>query len=207
MVLYYQLSVWITVCRYTYEVSLVTSSLATAVQNPVAHQGKSVFYISKTANSPTPQLNRPMMATTTELALVQEVWNEMKPKSTIYRMLLGDIEIVSASKGVVNVRLRVEPVHLNSKGTLHGTVSACLTDWAGGMAIASTGLKKTGLSTDIHTTFISTAKEGDWLEVEGRASKVGATLAFTTVEIRKSVDGGGPGVMVCTGTHTKYVKQ
>ena len=154
-----------------------------------------------------PSFHGPTMTTSPELANVQEVWSEMKPKSTIYRLLLGDIEIISASKGVVNARLRVEPVHLNSKGTLHGTVSACLTDWAGGMAIASTGLKKTGLSTDIHTTFISTAKEGDWLEVEGRASKVGATLAFTTVEIRKVVDGDGPGVMVCTGTHTKYVKQ
>ena len=81
-------------------------------------------------------------------------------------------------------------------------MSACLTDWAGGLAIASTGLEQTGVSTDIHTSFVSTAKSGDVLEIEGKASKVGGTLAFTTVEIRK----GGGGV-VCTGTHTKYVKQ
>ena len=118
-------------------------------------------------------------------------------------MLLGDIELVSASKGTISARLLVTAIHLNSKGTLHGTVSACLTDWAGGLAIASTGLEKTGVSTDIHTTFVSTAKEGDWLAIEGRASRVGGTLAYTTVEIRKE-NGGG---IVSTGSHTKYVKQ
>ena len=79
------------------------------------------------------------------------------------------------------------------------------------MAIAaSTGLDKTGSSTDLHTSFLATAKEGDWLEVEGRAVKVGRTLAFTTVEVRKIGGEGegerGKGVVVCTGTHTKYVK-
>ena len=141
-----------------------------------------------------------------ELKHVQNVWDQIKPSSTIYRLLLSDIKIISASNGTINARLLVEPVHLNSKGTLHGTVSACLTDWAGGLAIASTGLEKTGVSTDIHTSFVGTAKEGDWLDIEGRASKVGGTLAFTTVEIRKIVDGSA-GPVVCTGTHTKYVKQ
>ncbi|MCJ1257279.1 hypothetical protein MMC24_005104 [Lignoscripta atroalba] len=131
----------------------------------------------------------------------------MKPNSTIYRLLLGDIEIVSATKGVIVARLRVQPVHLNSKGTLHGTVSACLIDWAGGLAIASTGMDNTGLSTDIHTTFVSTAKHGDWLEIEGRATKVGGSLAFTTIEIRKAGEGANQGPVVSTGTHTKYVKQ
>ena len=90
---------------------------------------------------------------------------------------------------------------MNSKGTLHGTVSACIIDWAGGLAIASTGRDKTGLSTDIHTTFTSTAKEGDLLEIEGRVTKLGSSLGFTTIEIRKK-DGG----VVANGTHTKYIK-
>lgn len=137
-----------------------------------------------------------------ELEIVQRVWARMKPNSPIYSFLLSDIEILSASKGLTTARLLVAPQHLNSKGTLHGTVSACLTDWAGGLAIASTGLEQTGVSTDIHTSYVSTAKAGDVLEIEGKAGKVGRTLAFTTVEIRKV--GGG---LVCTGTHTKYVKQ
>ena len=85
-------------------------------------------------------------------------------------------------------------------------MSACLTDWAGGLAIATHGREKTGVSTDIHTTFISTAKEGDVLEIEGRATKVGGTLAFTSVEIRK-VGEDGTNSVVSVGSHTKYVKQ
>ncbi|MCJ1240376.1 hypothetical protein MMC14_008378 [Varicellaria rhodocarpa] len=151
--------------------------------------------------------------TSPELTHVRALWSRMIHTSTIYRLLLSSIEITSASQesGVVTAKLQVQPVHLNSKGTLHGTVSACLVDWAGGMAIAaSTGLDKTGSSTDLHTSFLATAKEGDWLEVEGRAVKVGRTLAFTTVEVRKIGGEGegerGKGVVVCTGTHTKYVK-
>ena len=140
-----------------------------------------------------------------ELEHVQRVWDGMRPNSPIYRFLLSNVQIISAGHGTVKAHLKVEEDHLNSKGTLHGAVSACLTDWAGGLAIASHGLEKTGISTDIHTSYLSTAKLGDWLEVEGRANKVGNTLAFTTVTITKLVD-GSPGPVVTTGTHTKYVK-
>ena len=143
--------------------------------------------------------------TTSELPHVQEYWANMRKNSPIYEFLLSDISLVSASKGVVTARLSIKPCHLNSKGTLHGTVSACLTDWAGGLAIATYGGEKTGVSTDIHTTFISLAKEGDVLEIEGRANKVGGTLAFTSVEIRKVGEDGASRV-VSMGSHTKYVK-
>ena len=141
-----------------------------------------------------------------ELDHVRSHWAVLKDKSPIYNFLLRDIEIVSARYGMVTARLRVQKEHLNSKGGLHGTVSACLTDWAGGLAIASTGLERTGVSTDIHTIYISTAKEDDILEIVGQATKVGRTLAFTTVEIKK-VDSNGQLSPVCNGTHTKYVKQ
>ena len=138
-----------------------------------------------------------------ELQLVRSFWARTKSKSPIYDFLLNDIEIFAAESGFMRARLRVLPVHLNSKGTLHGTVSACLTDWAGGMAIATVGLEKTGVSTDIHTTYISTAKEGDMIEVEARVNKLGASLAFTAVEIRHA---GEDGDLICTGTHTKYIR-
>ncbi|KAI9836866.1 MAG: hypothetical protein M1819_001031 [Sarea resinae] len=137
---------------------------------------------------------------------VQRVWVTTKGKSPLYDLLLQDIVIFSAARGYVQARIQVQHIHVNSKGTLHGTISACLVDWAGSMAIASYGRDKTGLSTDIHIQYVSGAKEGDWLEVEGRASKVGGTIAFTTATIRKIVDYTADTV-VATGTHTKYVKQ
>ncbi|KAL8951103.1 MAG: hypothetical protein Q9222_002907 [Ikaeria aurantiellina] len=139
-----------------------------------------------------------------ELQHVRNYWANMKPKSPIYSFLLNDITLVSATKGQIIAHLEVQHVHVNSKATLHGVVSSCLMDWAGGMAIASTGLDSSGLSTDIHTTYVSVAREGDLLEIQGKAAHVGNSLAFTTVEIRHAGDGGK---VVAHGTHTKYVKR
>ena len=142
-----------------------------------------------------------------DLEHIEKVWSRMKSHSPIYDFLLSDIELLSASKaGSMTAQLKVKPCHLNSKGTLHGTVSAGLIDWAGSLAIAATGLEKTGASTDIHTSFVSIAKEGDLLEVTAMTAKVGGTLAFTNVEIKKLKEDGTSSV-VSTGSHTKYVKQ
>ena len=85
---------------------------------------------------------------------------------------------------------------------MHGAISATIVDWAGGLAIASTGREKTGVSTDIHISYAGGAKEGEWIIIEAWAPKVGNTLAFTKVEIRKQEDGG----LIAMGNHTKYVK-
>jgi acyl-coenzyme A thioesterase 13 len=142
-----------------------------------------------------------------ELLHVRRVWERMKHNSPIYKFLLSDVQIVAASSsGSVDASLEIKPVHLNSKGTLHGTVSACLVDWAGGLAIAATGLERTGSSTDMHTSFVSTAKEGDILQITATAAKVGGTLAFTNVEI-STIGRDGGSYVVSVGSHTKYVKQ
>lgn len=71
------------------------------------------------------------------------------------------------------------------------------------MAIASTGLIKTGVSTDIHVSYVSSAKSGDLLTIEGTANKVGRNMAFTTVTIYKG-DAENRSV-VAHGTHSKYI--
>ncbi|GKZ27662.1 hypothetical protein AbraIFM66951_005497 [Aspergillus brasiliensis] len=140
-----------------------------------------------------------------ELQQVRKVWERIRTSSPIYAFLLQDIDIYDARKGVFFARLQVAAHHLNSKGTLHGVFSACVTDWAGGLAIASSGLDSTGVSTNIHVNYLSTATTGDWLEIEGRADKVGRNLAFTTVTISKQTDSNGSTV-VAQGSHTKYIK-
>jgi acyl-coenzyme A thioesterase 13 len=119
--------------------------------------------------------------------------------------LLSDVDIVSAVNGCVVSRLALQPIHLNSKKILHGSVSATIVDWAGGMALASTGLDKTGVSTDIHVSYVSAAREGDTIEIEARVSRVGKNLGYTTVEIRKMAREGKDASVVCTGSHTKYL--
>lgn len=142
----------------------------------------------------------------TELQHVQSVWENMKGKSPIYDFLLSSVEIISASKGIVTTRLLLEKNHVNSRGTIHGAVSAAIVDWSGGLAIATHGLEKTGASIDIHVTYIGGAQIGEMIEIEATANKVGRSVAFTTIRIYKVVD-GQPGPMVVTASHTKYIQQ
>jgi acyl-coenzyme A thioesterase 13 len=127
----------------------------------------------------------------------------------IYSLLFSALKLHQAGSGRVVVLLRLEDIHINSKGSLHGSVSATLIDFIGGVAIASHDLRdKTGVSTDMHISFVGGAKAGDTIEVEGRVEKCGGTLAFTTATIRKyePEKGEGRGALVSIGSHTKYVR-
>lgn len=99
---------------------------------------------------------------------------------------------------------------MNSKGGLHGSVSATIVDWAGGLAIAAWDRReKTGASVDIHVSYLSSVEEGAEVEIESVAEKVGGSLAFTRVTVYK-MEGEGEGErgkVVVRGSHTKSVKQ
>jgi acyl-coenzyme A thioesterase 13 len=146
------------------------------------------------------------MASSTELQHVQGVWERMRGNSPIYDFLLSKVVIASATKGSVTARLTLGENHINSRGTIHGAVSAALVDWSGGLAIATHGLEKTGASIDIHVTYIGTARVGETIEIEALANKVGRSMAFTTIRIFKVVD-DKPGPLVATASHTKYISQ
>jgi acyl-coenzyme A thioesterase 13 len=145
------------------------------------------------------------MVSPTELEHIEGVWQRMQGNSPIYDFLLSDVEIVSAKKGAMTARLLLGKPHVNSRGTIHGAVSAALVDWSGGLAIATHGLERTGASIDIHVTYIGTAQVGETVEIEATADKVGRSVAFTTIRICKLVD-GKPGAMVATASHTKYIQ-
>ncbi|CAK7245646.1 MAG: hypothetical protein STHCBS139747_007230 [Sporothrix thermara] len=166
------------------------------------------------------------------LAHVRTHWAGIQPNSPIYNLFFGGIRIVDArredvgssstSGGRILARLPVVPIHVNSKHILHGAVSAALVDWAGGMAIAAaTGRHQTGVSVDIHVSYVAAARAGDELEIEAWVQRVGRSLAYTSVEIRQrpreareDVDGAAiaadspvrtRGPVVAAGSHTKYV--
>ncbi|KAJ7152690.1 thioesterase family protein [Mycena crocata] len=139
---------------------------------------------------------------------VQSILTNYLTSSPIYTLLLSSLELVSTSHERVFLKLVVLPVHVNSKGVLHGSLSATLVDLVAGLAIASTRAPKTGVSTDLHLSFVGTAREGETLWIEGFAERVGGTLAFTRVRIEREVKGGAEAerALVATGSHTKYVK-
>jgi acyl-coenzyme A thioesterase 13 len=61
-----------------------------------------------------------------ELEHIKSVWQAMLGKSAIYEFLLSpqDITLTSASKGKFTAQLKLSSRHVNSRGTIHGGVSA-----------------------------------------------------------------------------------
>lgn len=138
---------------------------------------------------------------------VREYHSGRLPKSAIYKFLLSEADIYYASCGLVVARLKVTPNHINSQGGLHGSVTATIVDWAGGLAIAAHDCRhKTGVSVDINVSYVSGAKEDDLIEIEAKAEKVGMNLAFTTVEIHQ-IENDERKKLVATGRHTKFVRK
>ncbi|KAI9166509.1 Acyl-coenzyme A thioesterase 13 [Paramyrothecium foliicola] len=137
---------------------------------------------------------------------VQAVADRLLGASQIYGIFLSAITFTRVTRGTVVSRLVLEPKHLNSKGGLHGAVSATIVDFTTGLAIASWDLRDaTGASVDMHLSYLSTAKAGDTVEIESKAERVGGSLAVVTIRISK-VEADGSLTPVTLGQHTKYVK-
>ena len=153
------------------------------------------------------------MAATSNAETLRHVANHVSMllnNSPLYSHLFPRIRLISAASGHVIAHLDLEPMHLNSKGSLHGSISAAIVDFIGGVAISSYDCRdSTGVSTDMHITFVGGAKAGDTLEIEGSVARCGGTLAYTNATIRKfdRAKGALNGDLVTTGSHTKFVKQ
>ncbi|KKY36075.1 putative thioesterase family protein [Diaporthe ampelina] len=138
---------------------------------------------------------------------VEQVWATKITTSQPYNILIPTIKLVSAtSDGRVIGHLVLEDKHVNSLGGIHGTTSAAIVDFTAGMSIvAKSGGQKTGVSTDIHISYVASAKVGDTVEVECWLNKLGRNLAYTSMEVRKVVKEGDDKKVLVTGSHTKYV--
>lgn len=138
---------------------------------------------------------------------VQSLMDHLRTSSPIYKLMLSTMTLTSVTRGTVLTRLVLSPEHLNSRGGLHGAVSATIIDFTTGLAIASWDLRPaTGASVDMHITYVSAAKEGDVLEVESRADKVGGSISFVRITISKVAEDGAK-TIVTLGQHTKYLRQ
>ncbi|KAL2213047.1 Thioesterase/thiol ester dehydrase-isomerase [Sarocladium strictum] len=137
---------------------------------------------------------------------VQSLMDSLRASAPIYNFILPTMTLQSVKKGTVLTRLVLDGKHLNSRGGLHGAVSATIIDFTTGLAIASWDLRPaTGASVDMNISFLSVAKEGDVLEVESCAEKVGGSLSFVKIRISK-VGEDGERTLVTVGQHTKYLR-
>lgn len=139
-------------------------------------------------------------------AHIQTLLDRLVANSPIYKILLSSITLINTSPGVVITRLTLDANHVNSRGGLHGAVSATIIDFTTGLAIASHDLRQTtGASVDMHISYLSSARVGDTVEIEAKADKVGGSMGFTTCRISK-VEEDGSLTAVTIGQHTKYLR-
>ncbi|KAG5933646.1 hypothetical protein E4U53_000924 [Claviceps sorghi] len=136
---------------------------------------------------------------------VNALMRSLLAKSPIYGLMLADMRLHDVLPGAVTLRLRLTPTHLNSKGGLHGAVSATMVDFVTGLAICAHDLRETtGASVDMHLSFLAAARLGDELVVRASAERVGGNLAFVTVRINKLA--GDAEKPVTLAQHTKFVR-
>lgn len=145
------------------------------------------------------------MAESTDLkAHIQTGLDTLRQRSPIYGTILPTLQIHTVTPGVVTSTLVIDDIHINSKGSLHGAVSATIVDLTTGLAISSHDLREittTGASVDMHLSYLGTAKKGETVTVVSTAEKVGGSIAFVTVRITVGER------MVTLAQHTKYVRQ
>lgn len=102
---------------------------------------------------------------------------------------VSGLEAVSVGHGHVVVRLTVTPEIVNMAKTLHGGAAATLVDVVGTLAIVTADRhSRPGVSTDLNVTWLAPAPLDDVVIVDARVLKVGRTLAFVTVDLRRESD-------------------
>ena len=93
-------------------------------------------------------------------------------------------------EGYVRLSVRLEERHTNPNGVMHGGVITTLMDEALGGVIASVrGMEAMWAAphatVDMNVSFLSGARPGDDVIVEGRVLKIGRSVAFGEAEARR----------------------
>ncbi|KAI1177033.1 Thioesterase/thiol ester dehydrase-isomerase [Nemania sp. FL0916] len=139
------------------------------------------------------------------LRFVRSVLKSFMAESGLEPRLLGasQIRVKHAVHGKVDFELDITKDHTNRLKILHGGTIASMVDLGGSLAVASTGLYATGVSTDLNVTYLSSGGQiGDKIIGTAVCDKIGKTLAYTSVVFRNS-----KGELAARGSHTKYVSQ
>ncbi|KAN0064350.1 hypothetical protein ACQY0O_002545 [Thecaphora frezii] len=136
------------------------------------------------------------------LRFVQRICRSFQKQSGHDAATIPQLRILTSTPGSITGTFAIQRHNLNRLGTLHGGCLATLTDTLGSLAIASHGFYSTGVSTDLHTTYVKSAgSEGDEIKVSGQVVGIGKTLAFTRVEMRHPITDA----LLAYGSHTKFI--
>lgn len=106
-------------------------------------------------------------------------------------------------EGYVRMALLLDEKHTNPNGVMHGGVATALMDEVLGAVVASVrgmeALRAAPHATvDMNVSFLAGPRAGDEIVVEGRALKIGRTVAFCEAEVTRR----GKGDMIAKGRFT-----
>ena len=114
---------------------------------------------------------------------------------------LCGFELVSAAEGKARMRVVVGEPLANPNGHMHGGAIATLVDVAGTYAIMSADRQgRPGVTTDLNVSYLVGAAVGAVVVAEASVLKIGKTLAFVEVEVRREADGA----LMAQGRMTKF---
>ncbi|CAI4226717.1 unnamed protein product [Auanema sp. JU1783] len=105
---------------------------------------------------------------------------------------------IFASKEKIVCELTLEPHHVNSKGTLHGGLTAALTDIVTARAIGVTVRNLGMASIEIAVSYLLPVKLEETIIITATVLKVGRNVAFAEAEFRRKSDGK----LAAKGKHT-----
>eukprot|EP01147_Barroeca_monosierra_P001096 gene1096-4324_t len=117
--------------------------------------------------------------------------------------LLGELRVTTIGKGTVTATVPVLKQLCNSYGSLHGGAAATLVDIVGTMALLTKDPLRAGVSVEINTTYLRSAKEGEHLIITGR---LWANFVIITDYMQKGsahIYLQNTDEVVVTGRHTK----
>ncbi|XP_027837151.2 acyl-coenzyme A thioesterase 13-like isoform X1 [Aphis gossypii] len=123
--------------------------------------------------------------------------------------VLDKVDLISAGNGQLIAEMVVEKQHTNVLGTLHGGFTATAVDVLSSMAVLThprvvediDSAPNSGVSVDIHVSYLNSAKVGDRIVIDSETVKLGRNLAFLKVTLFRKDDN----VILARGSHTKFV--
>jgi acyl-coenzyme A thioesterase 13 len=119
-----------------------------------------------------------------------------------FDLALRGMELLSAGGGRAEVRLPVGESVSNPVGVLHGGAIATLVDDVGTLAIITADRHgRPGVTTDLGVSYLAPAPAGASVLAQAAVLKIGRTLAFVSVDVRRESDG----VLVAQGRMTKHL--
>ncbi|KAK8619290.1 hypothetical protein V6N13_133255 [Hibiscus sabdariffa] len=109
------------------------------------------------------------------------------------------VELVEQGRLLCSMKIPVR--FLNPMNVLHGGATASLVDLVGSAVIHTYGLPGTGVSVEITVSYLDIAFADEEIEIEGRALRIGKTVAVVNVEFRRKKTAR----ILAQARHTKYL--